>query len=50
MARKTGLAMLPQMGVVAAGSAASGWFTARTGGPGGTMLIGLLAGGAGRWV
>ena len=42
-----GLALLPQMGVVAAGSAVSGRFTARVGGPRPTMLIGLLAGGAG---
>ncbi len=42
-----GLALLPQMAVVAAGSALSGRFTARTGGPRATMLIGLLVGGAG---
>jgi hypothetical protein len=42
-----GLALLPQMGVVAAGSAASGRFTARAGSPRPTLLIGLLAGGAG---
>lgn len=42
-----GLALLPQMGVVAAGSAVSGRFTARMGGPRPTMLIGLAAGGAG---
>ncbi|HKN99476.1 MAG TPA: DHA2 family efflux MFS transporter permease subunit [Pseudonocardiaceae bacterium] len=42
-----GLALLPQMGVVAAGSAVSGRFTAHAGGPRPTMLIGLLAGGAG---
>ena len=42
-----GLALLPQMGVVAAGSAVSGRFTARSGGPRPTMLIGLAAGSAG---
>jgi DHA2 family methylenomycin A resistance protein-like MFS transporter len=42
-----GLALLPQMAVVAAGSALSGRFTARTGGPRATLLIGLLVGGAG---
>ncbi len=42
-----GLALLPQMAVVAAGSALSGRFTARTGGPRATMLIGLVVGGAG---
>jgi DHA2 family methylenomycin A resistance protein-like MFS transporter len=42
-----GLALLPQMGVVAAGSALSGRFTARAGGPRPTMLIGLVVGGAG---
>ncbi|MBV8993703.1 MAG: MFS transporter [Pseudonocardiales bacterium] len=42
-----GLALLPQMGVVAAASALSGWYTARAGGPRPTMLIGLVTGGAG---
>jgi DHA2 family methylenomycin A resistance protein-like MFS transporter len=42
-----GLALLPQLGVVAAGSALSGRFTARVGGPRRTMEIGLLVGGAG---
>lgn len=42
-----GLALLPQMGVVAVGSALSGRFTARRGSPRPTLLIGLLAGGAG---
>lgn len=42
-----GLAVLPQMGVVAAASALSGWYTARVGGPRLTMLIGLVTGGAG---
>jgi MFS transporter, DHA2 family, methylenomycin A resistance protein len=42
-----GLALLPQMGVVAAASALSGWYTARAGGPRPTMLVGLVAGGAG---
>jgi DHA2 family methylenomycin A resistance protein-like MFS transporter len=42
-----GLALLPQMGVVAAGSALSGRFTVRVGGPRRTMIIGLLVGGAG---
>ncbi|HEX3783894.1 MAG TPA: MFS transporter [Pseudonocardiaceae bacterium] len=42
-----GVALLPQMAVVATGSALSGRFTARTGGPRATMLIGLLVGGAG---
>jgi MFS transporter, DHA2 family, methylenomycin A resistance protein len=43
----SGLALLPQLGVVAAGSALSGRFTARVGGPRPTMEIGLLVGGAG---
>ncbi len=43
----TGLAMLPQLGVVAIGSALSGRFTARTGGPLATLLIGLGVGAAG---
>ena len=42
-----GLALLPQTAVVTAGSALSGRFTARSGGPRATMLIGLLIGGAG---
>jgi DHA2 family methylenomycin A resistance protein-like MFS transporter len=42
-----GVALLPQMAVVAAGSALSGRFTARTGGPRATMLIGLVVGGIG---
>ena len=42
-----GVALLPQMAVVAAGSALSGRFTARTGGPRATMLIGLIVGGIG---
>ena len=42
-----GLAVLPQMGVVAAASALSGRYTARAGGPRLTMLIGLVTGGAG---
>jgi DHA2 family methylenomycin A resistance protein-like MFS transporter len=42
-----GVALLPQMGVVAAGSAASGRFSARAGSTRPTMLIGLLTGGAG---
>ncbi|MFD7919270.1 MFS transporter [Streptomyces sp. NPDC059740] len=42
-----GLALLPQMGVAVLGSALSGRFTARTGGPRATMLAGLLVGGAG---
>lgn len=42
-----GIALLPQMAVVAAGSALSGRFTARAGGPRATMLIGLVVGGAG---
>jgi MFS transporter, DHA2 family, methylenomycin A resistance protein len=42
-----GLALLPQMAVVVAGSAASGWFTARAGSPRSTMLIGLIVGSAG---
>jgi DHA2 family methylenomycin A resistance protein-like MFS transporter len=42
-----GLALLPQMGVVAAGSAVSGRFTAHAGSPRPTLLIGLVAGGAG---
>jgi MFS transporter, DHA2 family, methylenomycin A resistance protein len=42
-----GLALLPQMGVVAAAAALSGWYTARAGGSWPTMLVGLVAGGAG---
>ena len=42
-----GLALLPQMGVVALGSALSGYYTSRAGGPRPTMLLGLLIGGAG---
>jgi MFS transporter, DHA2 family, methylenomycin A resistance protein len=42
-----GVALLPQMGVVAAGSAASGRFSARVGSTRPTMLIGLVVGGAG---
>jgi DHA2 family methylenomycin A resistance protein-like MFS transporter len=42
-----GLALLPQMGMAAVGSLLSGRFTARTGSPRPTMLIGLLIGGAG---
>ncbi|HEY4453553.1 MAG TPA: MFS transporter [Pseudonocardiaceae bacterium] len=42
-----GVALLPQMAVVAAGSALSGRFTARGGGPRATMLIGLVVGGLG---
>lgn len=42
-----GLALLPQMGVVAVGSAVSGRYTAYRSSPRPTMLIGLLAGGAG---
>ncbi len=42
-----GLALLPQMGMVAVGSLLSGRFTARAGSPRRTMLIGLLIGGAG---
>ena len=42
-----GLALLPQMGVVAVGSALSGRFTSRAGSPRPTMLIGLVCGGAG---
>ncbi|MGW2262313.1 MFS transporter [Streptomyces sp. NPDC004749] len=42
-----GAALLPQMGVVALGSALSGRHTARAGGPRRTMLIGLTAGAAG---
>jgi DHA2 family methylenomycin A resistance protein-like MFS transporter len=42
-----GLALLPQMGVVALGSALSGRHTARVGGPRRTMLIGLMVGGLG---
>jgi len=43
----TGLALLPQMGVVAAASALSGRVTARVGTPRPSMLVGLLAGAAG---
>ncbi len=43
----TGLALLPQMGVVAAASALSGRVTSRAGTPRPTMLVGLLAGAAG---
>lgn len=46
-ALRAGLALLPQMGVVAAGSWLSGRFTARVGSPRPTMLIGLVTGGAG---
>lgn len=42
-----GLALLPQMGVVALASALSGRFTARYGGPRPTMLLGLLVAAAG---
>ncbi|MFD7500609.1 DHA2 family efflux MFS transporter permease subunit [Streptomyces sp. NPDC059850] len=42
-----GLALLPQMGVVAAGSWLSGRFTARVGSPRPTLLIGLITGGVG---
>ena len=42
-----GLALLPQMGVVALGSALSGRFTAAAGSPRRTMLVGLLVGGLG---
>jgi DHA2 family methylenomycin A resistance protein-like MFS transporter len=42
-----GLALLPQMGVVALGSALSGRCTARAGGVRPTLLIGLAVGGAG---
>lgn len=42
-----GLALLPQMGVVALGSALSGRFTSRVGSPRPTMLIGLVCGGIG---
>jgi DHA2 family methylenomycin A resistance protein-like MFS transporter len=42
-----GLALLPQMGVVALGSALSGRFTSRIGSPRPTMLIGLVCGGIG---
>ncbi|TWE11300.1 MFS transporter [Rudaeicoccus suwonensis] len=42
-----GFALLPQMGVVALGSALSGRFTARVGSPRPTLLIGLFVGGAG---
>ena len=44
---RAGVALLPQMGVVAAGSAVSGRFSARVGSPRPTMLIGLMVGGAG---
>ena len=42
-----GLALLPQMGVVAVGSWASGRFTSRMGSTRPTLLIGLLVGAAG---
>jgi MFS transporter, DHA2 family, methylenomycin A resistance protein len=42
-----GLALLPQMGMATVGSALSGAFTARAGGPRPTMLTGLAVGGAG---
>ena len=42
-----GIALLPQMGVVAVGSALSGRFTAHMGSPRPTLLIGLIVGGAG---
>jgi DHA2 family methylenomycin A resistance protein-like MFS transporter len=42
-----GVALLPQMGVVTAGSALSGRFTAHAGSPRPTLLIGLIVGGAG---
>ncbi|TDQ01555.1 MFS transporter [Labedaea rhizosphaerae] len=42
-----GLALLPQMGMAAIGSALSGRYTAATGGPRRTMLVGLLIGAAG---
>jgi DHA2 family methylenomycin A resistance protein-like MFS transporter len=42
-----GVALLPQMAVVAVGSALSGRFTAHSGGPRPTMLIGLVIGGLG---
>ncbi|WP_234365363.1 MFS transporter [Streptomyces sp. RTd22] len=42
-----GLALLPQMGVVAAGSWLSGRFTARVGSPRPTLIVGLVTGGAG---
>lgn len=42
-----GAALLPQMGMATVGSALSGRYTARTGGPRATMLIGLLTGSAG---
>ena len=42
-----GLALLPQMGVVAAASALSGRVTSRVGTPRITMLVGLLVGAAG---
>jgi DHA2 family methylenomycin A resistance protein-like MFS transporter len=44
---EAGLALLPQMGVVALGSALSGRFTGRAGSPRPTMLIGLTLGGLG---
>jgi DHA2 family methylenomycin A resistance protein-like MFS transporter len=46
-ALRAGLALLPQMGVVAAGSALSGRCTAHMGSPRPTMLFGLTTGGAG---
>ncbi len=42
-----GVALLPQMGIVAAGSALSGRVTARAGSPRPTLLVGLVVGGAG---
>jgi MFS transporter, DHA2 family, methylenomycin A resistance protein len=42
-----GVALLPQMGMAAIGSALSGRYTAATGGPRRTMLAGLLIGAAG---
>jgi DHA2 family methylenomycin A resistance protein-like MFS transporter len=46
-ALSAGLALLPQMGVVAVASALSGRVTSRAGTPRPTMLIGLLVGAAG---
>lgn len=42
-----GLALLPQMGMAALGSSLSGRYTAATGGPRRTMLVGLVIGSAG---
>jgi len=42
-----GVALLPQLGVLTIGSALSGRFTARMGGPRPALLIGLTVGGAG---